>query len=305
VDGNQAAESMTGRMVDAWKGIDFDELWPAAKELGITEKFLNVAQTGVPFEEDDLVYRDEVLIQNSIVNVFMLPNQRLAVCFIDITDRKRAEEELRRSKDKIQALANSLELRVKERTQSLQELNLQLSDEVKERRDVEQRLAQLNKELQLLSYQDGLTGVANRRMFDELLEKEWRRCQRNKKSLSLIMFDIDYFKQYNDCYGHQLGDTCLQMVAQALAQASQRSADLLARYGREEFVLLLPETESEHASVLAEKCRALVMEKCIMHDASAVAHVVTISSGVHCFLSDTAKQFGDLFKLSDQALYRA
>jgi len=304
-DGNIAAEHMTGRALSDWKGKDFDEIWPSAKDLGITEKFLHVAQTGTPFEEDNLVYKDHVLIVDTMVHVFTLPNNRLAVSFVDITERKLAEEELRRSKDKIQAMANDLEQRVEERTLSLQQLNVQLSSEIEERREVEQRLAQLNKELQLLSYQDGLTGVANRRMFDELLEKEWRRCQRNKKPLALIMFDIDYFKQYNDCYGHQLGDACLKQVAQALTDASQRPADLLARYGGEEFALLLPETDREHALVLAEKARELVLEKKIEHKPSKANDMVSVSCGVFSCVPDVETELVTLIEQADKALYRA
>jgi len=131
IDANSAAERMTGRTLHDWRGKTFDEIWPAAKELGISNQFLNVAVTGTPFVSEDLVYSDNGLAVDTIVNVFMLPNNRLAVCFVDITQRKRVEKELERSRDEIQALASDLELRVEQRTLRLNELNAQLLSLIK------------------------------------------------------------------------------------------------------------------------------------------------------------------------------
>lgn len=147
--------------------------------------------------------------------------------------------------------------------------------------------------------------MANRRLFDDLLEKEWRRCLRNSRPIALVMIDIDFFKQFNDHYGHQLGDLCLKQVAQALAVQSQRPADLLARYGGEEFVLLLPEIDSKHAALLAEKCRTSVMFLNILHEPSSISRVATISCGVCSMVPNEKDNCSLLIKQADQALYMA
>lgn len=157
VDANKAAEKMTDRVLSAWKGREFNEIWPEAKAMGITDRFLSVACTGVSYIDENLIYKDNALSIDIMVHVFKLPNDYLAVSFIDITERKQAELALEKSRDEVQGLANTLEHRVEERTLSLKEANAQLLKEIVERREVEQRLAQLNKELELLSYQDGLT----------------------------------------------------------------------------------------------------------------------------------------------------
>lgn len=115
------------------------------------------------------------------------------------------------------------------------------------------QLNEANKELQRLSMTDGLTGIANRRLFDESLAREWRRCSRLKKPLSVVMFDVDFFKKYNDKYGHQAGDECLKLVAKELARNTPRPGDLAARYGGEEFMLILAETDQEGACWVADR----------------------------------------------------
>ena len=133
--------------------------------------------------------------------------------------------------------------------------------DISERKKTEEELAILQKELEELSFKDGLTGVANRRMFDAILDVEWTDARRNSRPLALIMFDIDYFKQYNDHYGHIQGDNCLKRVAQVLSSAATRSRDFLARFGGEEFVLVLPETDEKAAIKIAERCRNLLFKE--------------------------------------------
>ncbi|MGL5363855.1 MAG: diguanylate cyclase domain-containing protein, partial [Bosea sp. (in: a-proteobacteria)] len=126
---------------------------------------------------------------------------------------------------------------------------------ITERKKIEQKLADLQKELEALSFEDGLTGIANRRKFDTQLETEWKNACGTKKPLSLILCDLDQFKQFNDFYGHIQGDECLKKFARALNTVSTRAKDVTARYGGEEFVLLLPETDGTAARKIADLCR--------------------------------------------------
>lgn len=134
--------------------------------------------------------------------------------------------------------------------------------------------------LRSLAFIDGLTGVANRRRFDECLQTEWRSCRRRQTPLALIMIDIDHFKRYNDTYGHQTGDACLQAVAALLRESFGRSHDLVARYGGEEFVCLLPDCDADGALAKAETLRQAVERQQLEHADSPSAAVVTISLGV-------------------------
>lgn len=152
--------------------------------------------------------------------------------------------------------------------------------DISERKKTEQELVLLQKELEELSFKDGLTGVANRRMFDAILDAEWTDARRNNRSLALIMLDIDYFKQYNDHYGHIQGDDCLKRVAHALSSAATRSRDFLARFGGEEFVLVLPETDEKAAIKVAERCRNLLFKEQIPHETSPLSPILTVSIGV-------------------------
>ena len=126
------------------------------------------------------------------------------------------------------------------------------------RKQADDKIVQLQRELEVLSYRDSLTGVANRRMFDTLYPVEWAKARATGEPLSLVVIDIDYFKQYNDCYGHMQGDECLRRVAQAMDGCASRTRDLCARLGGEEFVLLLPATDEEAARNVAERCRKLL-----------------------------------------------
>ena len=131
-----------------------------------------------------------------------------------------------------------------------------------------------------LAINDGLTGIYNRRYFDEVLTTEWKRAKREKLPLSLVMLDIDYFKKYNDTYGHQAGDECLVKIAISIADTLQRPADMVARYGGEEFVVILPNAEQEDAAKFSEKIRANIENLNIEHKASNINRFVTASFGV-------------------------
>lgn len=156
-----------------------------------------------------------------------------------------------------------------------------------------------------LTLTDALTGVANRRSFNEAIQNEWRRCARSAMPLSVIMIDIDHFKLYNDAYGHQAGDSCLKQVADTMLQCAGRSPDLLARYGGEEFVILLPRVGAQGAETVAERILASVRALAIPHRMSSAGDTVTVSLGVATLLPGTGGTPDALVRCADNALYRA
>jgi len=159
--------------------------------------------------------------------------------------------------------------------------------------------------LENLSAVDGLTGIANRRRLDERLTQEWLRGRRNQSPLSVCMVDIDYFKLFNDHYGHAAGDDCLRRVALALASALRRPVDFVARYGGEEFVCVLPDTDADGAALLADKLRDSVAALGIPHAASSVAGHVTISGGVATVVPVGDSSPAQLLEAADRLLYQA
>jgi len=172
-------------------------------------------------------------------------------------------------------------------------------------RSMQIELEKKNKELQRLSSLDGLTGIANRRRFDEFLEQEWLRAARSNQEISLILIDIDHFKTYNDNYGHQGGDEVLRQVAQVLECGTHRPGDLVARYGGEEFVIVLPDTELQGAAQLAEKLRISVEGLSIPHAHSTAADYVTISMGIASIIPREGGLPSTLIEAADRSLYEA
>jgi two-component system chemotaxis family response regulator WspR len=162
-----------------------------------------------------------------------------------------------------------------------------------------------NEELARLSMVDGLTGLANRRAFDEALDREWRRAARENSELALVLVDIDFFKRYNDSYGHPAGDECLRQVARALAHGARRPADVAARYGGEEFAILLPSTGLSGALIVAEGLRAGVAALNLEHRASEAASHVTLSLGAACVRASPSASPDGLVSAADGALYQA
>ncbi len=159
--------------------------------------------------------------------------------------------------------------------------------------------------LENLSSLDGLTGIANRRRYDEVIDREWKRCLREGKFLSLILIDIDHFKAYNDTYGHATGDECLKLVAGTLAATVCRPSDLVARYGGEEFVAVLPRTEAEGAVAVAENMREAIAALRIPHESAPTDVYLTISLGVATAFPGPDASPADLARASDRALYDA
>ncbi|MDG1581789.1 sensor domain-containing diguanylate cyclase [Pseudomonas sp. GOM6] len=177
--------------------------------------------------------------------------------------------------------------------------------DISERKKTEEQLLALQKQLEEYSYKDGLTGINNRRMFDSVLDVEWASAQRSRRPLSLILLDIDFFKQFNDHYGHIQGDDCLRRVAEALEAAAVRPRDCVARFGGEEFVLVLPETDAESAKQIAERCRKLVGHLRIPHEQSKVAQLLTLSLGVGTIIPEAHDSPLDFIEAVDRLLYQA
>lgn len=169
----------------------------------------------------------------------------------------------------------------------------------------ERRLRSHANQLKASSYMDALTGIGNRRKFDETIHEEFHRAVRNHTPLSLIMIDIDYFKAYNDLYGHQNGDTCLTRVAKLLPEVLRQSGDAACRYGGEEFAVILPGTNEPGACLVAERLRLMVESQLIRHDSSKVAKHVTISLGVATFDKSDIEDSQTLIHAADMALYHA
>jgi len=171
-------------------------------------------------------------------------------------------------------------------------------NDITERKNVEEHL-------RFLSMRDGLTGLFNRRTFDDRLVNEWRRALRAPAPFSILFLDIDCFKDYNDAYGHQRGDSCLGAVANIIGRSVHRAADLAARYGGEEFVVMLPVTATVDAFRIAEMIRRDVEELRIEHNRSKVKDVVTISVGVATIVPMHGRDSADLVSMADQSLYLA
>ena len=176
--------------------------------------------------------------------------------------------------------------------------------DISERKKAEEQLAKLQKELEHLSFKDGLTGAGNRRMFDTVMEREWAAASAHGTTLSLIMLDIDFFKSYNDYYGHVQGDECLKRIAGAL-ESARRPTDFIGRFGGEEFVLVLPDTEAPVALEIAERCRELIAQQRVAHQRSPHQQVVTASFGVGSILPAQHADMVAFINLVDAQLYNA
>ncbi len=187
-----------------------------------------------------------------------------------------------------------------QRERELQRLN-------EERDEYALQLREVNARLELLTHTDALTGVANRRLFDQRLQEEWQRSRRHGFWVSLVMLDVDHFKRFNDHHGHLEGDACLRRVAQALLSCARRTSDVVARYGGEEFALLLPHTSLEDAALVARRCLEAVDAQAIAHGDSPLGPRVTVSLGVATLRPEhrSSDEATALVRLADRALYAA
>ena len=208
----------------------------------------------------------------------------------------------------LQALHNLYHV-LSEQNRDLAAANVRLEERVAERTNelalANQALTDLNHRLEALSNSDGLLGIANRRYFDTRLSKEWRRAIREQQSLSLLMIDVDHFKHYNDTYGHQAGDRCLQSIVQAVLSALKRPSDLLARYGGEELAVILPNTDLNGAIPVAQTIQRELAALRIPHASSTTVDLVTLSIGTAAMLPSEQTSCAMLVAAADRGLYAA
>ncbi len=180
---------------------------------------------------------------------------------------------------------------IKEKSRELNRVNLELKE--------------ANQKLERISQTDSLTGIYNRLVFDRDIEAKWESCKKDSVALSLILVDIDFFKEYNDNYGHQAGDTCLKQVTETMSNCIKRSSDIVARYGGEEFAVILPDMVEADALELAEIMRKKIEELNISHLFSSACKYVTISLGVHSVIPSDEMSMEKFIKITDNALFKA
>jgi diguanylate cyclase (GGDEF)-like protein len=201
---------------------------------------------------------------------------------------------------------NAAEVVVRVKTHlTLRKMHLQLLREIEERKLIEEALEKANKELEILASLDGLTQVANRRQFEQHLQKEWKRLKRERVPIGVILCDIDFFKRYNDNYGHVAGDKCLKEVAQGIKRAVKRPADLVARYGGEEFAVILINSDVNGAMKVAEDIRKEIQELQIPHIDSDVSDHVSLSMGVSSIVPTDTHVPESFVNYVDKFLYKA
>ncbi|MBF0233236.1 MAG: diguanylate cyclase [Desulfamplus sp.] len=197
------------------------------------------------------------------------------------------------------------QLKLKWSLERERQLNRKLSQLNDVLADKNEKLHELNEMFKNMASIDGLTGIPNRRRFDEFLDQEWQRSIRQQTPLSLIMVDIDFFKPYNDNYGHAAGDDCLKAVAQGLMNSIERKIDIIARYGGEEFVCVLPETSAEGARLVGERLRAGVISLHLPHAYSDADDQVTVSLGAATMTAEQGSRPETIIQMADERLYKA
>ncbi|HAC62830.1 MAG TPA: diguanylate cyclase response regulator [Cyanothece sp. UBA12306] len=199
--------------------------------------------------------------------------------------------------------------KILEQKVQLKKLNRELEELTRNQaKIIAQRTAELekaNQELQRLAILDGLTQIPNRRRFDEYIRQEWLRLSRERNNLSLILADVDFFKQYNDEYLHQAGDNCLIAIAKTIQRTLKRPADLVARYGGEEFAIILPNTCPEGSLIIAKRIREEIAKLKIPHSRSSVSEYVSLSMGISSIIPFKGGTHLTLINLADKALYKA
>lgn len=201
---------------------------------------------------------------------------------------------------------DSIELlaRVRSALRLFEEMSRRIERE-KELEKLTDQLQEVNAYLLAIARTDGLTGLFNRRYFDEVLATEWKRCWRTGNSVALLMMDIDHFKLFNDTYGHQAGDHCLKQVSAAIRECARRAGDVAARYGGEEFAVILPETSESNAVVVSRNILEKVEKLSIPHSASKTDSIVTISIGMATLSPSPENSITELIERADKALYLA
>ena len=246
-----------------------------------------------------------VLISVAYAKVILNPIKRL----IEATERViagnldiRIETTRRDEIGRLTNIFNEMITKIKNYTENLSVTNLKL-EEINI--SLEQKVAERTRQLEILSNLDGLTGIANRRKMDEYLEHEWDVAIRQKHPLSLVILDIDFFKNYNDTFGHPMGDECLKKVAGAISGSLHRVSDFAARYGGEEFVAILSNTDKNGAWKTAERIRKHIENLHIPHTSSQISDYVTVSLGVSTLSNFSKRSLSDFVCSADEALYKA
>jgi diguanylate cyclase (GGDEF)-like protein len=225
--------------------------------------------------------------------------------FQDITQRKQAEAELDLKNKALQEVTDELAKYNRNLEEKVQERTKELSQTLEILKSTQTELVKVNQELQHLSRVDKLTQIANRYYFDEYLLQQWNRLEIEQQPLSLIICDVDYFKKYNDFYGHQCGDSCLQEVAQTLLSVAKIPTHLVARYGGEEFAVILPSTDVEGAIVVAEEIQQAIHQAKLPHACSDISQFITISLGIATVVPTSNISPANLIAIADKALYEA
>ncbi|MFT4106351.1 MAG: diguanylate cyclase [Lacrimispora sp.] len=247
--------------------------------------------------DNELAFFKDLLKSNNLASL----GQFIFACINSLLIAKRFSDALEQEEivtSRLTEMNAHLDDLVFQRTKDLAESNRKI-----EHQNLE--LEKKNQALQKLSFKDSLTEVWNRRKYDQMIEKEWNRCLRYQRPIALLVLDIDYFKRFNDFYGHMAGDECLVKIGQVLKNSLSRSTDMAARYGGEEFVVLLPETGKEEALEIAAMLRQKIEDLNIPHEKSMVSDYVTVSIGVTSAVPDLNSLYQDLFGVADKALYQA
>ena len=255
---------------------------------------------------------DQEILQNLIASDLLDPPQIEIEDYRSFMDEQIAKEQLifqiehlRQELTELKLEKADLEIILDNTTQHSDLVEAQLHKEISDRQEAQAALSLANRELEKLSILDSLTQVANRRRFDDYLIQEWQKLNRKQAPLSLILCDIDYFKLYNDTYGHPIGDHCLQQVALAIECVIESTPGLVARYGGEEFGIILPNIDGMQALKIAEKIAVNVKKLHIIHQKSSVSDYITISLGVHSVIPTAESNPELLLMLADKALYKA
>lgn len=251
----------------------------------------------------DFKQRVNVTSSDEISNLAQVFNQMADHIQVLISHLEQRANELEQLNQSLEQKVTERTSKLEERTKQLDETNKILQSEIHERKEAQYALTIANETLQRLATLDGLTQIPNRRYFDEKLKEEWSRLSREKQPLSLILFDVDYFKQYNDFYGHLSGDACLIEIAGVALRSINRPADFVARYGGEEFVYVLPNTNKEGAIMIAKRLMKNLQKEQIPHEKSKVDPYVTLSLGIATIIPNSKMLPEELIALADKALY--
>ena len=251
----------------------------------------------------DFKHRVNVTSSDEISHLAQVFNQMADHIQVLISHLEQRANELEHLNQSLEEKVIERTSKLEERTKQLDETNKKLYIEIQEREDAQNALTVANETLQRLATLDGLTQIPNRRYFDEKLKEEWSRLAREKQPLSLILFDVDYFKQYNDFYGHLSGDACLIEIAGIALKSINRPADFVARFGGEEFIFVLPNTNEEGAVMIAKRLMKNIQKEAIPHEKSTVNQYVTVSLGLATIIPNANISPDELIDLADKALY--